>query len=794
MSEAALAIVEGRATPPATERGRCQSHARRVVDRALGFSVYSRYPVPKDPRYGDITAASAETAWKAAGLAVTDMQAGDLLYTAGDSPAGHVGIFLGVLGGKALVLENTTAARGRVVGAHLNIRLTEFSQFGPVRTVIRFPEDTKTADDRALNEANGTAPLTTKTEFLGLVGITQEESGYVLKLPDTPNYRDDPAWMFHTLAVHADRAPQAVTTNLGQVKSIVVLRTPYADEMEFAVPFLGPISVSSGAIKDTVEKHFRLLKQRFFRTEGWGAYYEPIYNLALSQDKGQYRIPIPGVTSISVRQEAGGNAVAEIELHIGEQEPAEMILSTLVMAQRLKNAMIEVWLPMTYYDPQAKGRERQILYPAFVGVPEEVTASPWPHGIRFRVVPQDHLMNTRGVNPADGVPNHWPKDTPLHQIVTDIGDAYKIKFWTPSAPTLGTLKQLQATTENAYNALYRPPLDVVREVVERAAGLRLARTTGFELFGRSIVPGGSRGMWMVYDPNAFHPFTKGFWANQWWAQVASKVAGVILGDPNVVGECAVFYPENLSRDPKHLKVMASILETYGRETARDKAWRKLVDTVSSILSVAGIGSGPAIKSAYEGEMKTALIEAVDSWFASGPDGAARIQKWLTPVLAVEEFVARTPSEAELANPVYGTPHGQVGQRVQRVSAEKAASLMQIGQAPDGGFYLQTPNGPRQFARKDSVYLYYSANLARPSLVVPVNRTPEMEDAEHRFYPYTVTLRCKPEYGVRVGQLAVVVGLGRLDGLFEIAAVNHSLNGSSQELEVVLRTSRDLLIV
>jgi hypothetical protein len=55
------------------------------------------------------------------------------------------------------------------------------------------------------------------------------------------------------------------------------------------------------------------------------------------------------------------------------------------------------------------------------------------------------------------------------------------------------------------------------------------------------------------------------------------------------------------------------------------------------------------------------------------------------------------------------------------------------------------------------------------------------------------MQIKPSYGVRVGMVAAVIGMGRLDGIWEIQSVQWTL-GRNEEQTVILRTQRDLFIV
>lgn len=815
ISDAAWEVAQGARRAPNSGYASCLSNARMIADQALGFGVYAKYGNGWDPAYKSPTAATAELVWRSKGLSVPRMAPGDFLFTAGDSSAGHVGIFLGTRNGVAYVLENTYANRGQIVGGQQYIRLTPLSQFGTVRTIIRFPEDTKTASD--LQQASGGGVVDTPApaappgatageagtpvgQALASVGI--DFTGLGIGTKDFTGYRENPDWLYNTIEGFTQgkdpRAPSASMTNFGSVRGTVILRTPYADEMEQAMPFMGPMLISAQAVRDELLKRFNTLKRQYFATESWGKYYAPLYRLATSQDPGVYRFPLPDVSSVSYRQDAGGAAVAEVELHVSGVEEGEALYATLSTVSMLKNALVEVWVPMTYYDAGRKDGQAEIVYPAFVGVVEEVSANPYPHGIRFRVVPQDHYVGGRGINPDEGVPNSWPKDTPLYQIIQDIAKAYRITVFTPSAIAPGDLtglsglKQLQTLLDAEYNALYRPPMDVIREIVERSAGLRLTRLFGFELLGKTVGP--TRGLWMIYDPLAYTPLTPGFWKNALWVNLTSKVFGFLTGNGNLVGEVTVFYPDNLPWDPKQIKRMAAILDTYAPDEARATPWRRLIDTISAGLSAVGVGSGPAVKAAYDGQAKTAMIEAINEWYASSDADRTPTQKWLVPALSIEDLTTRTPTDAELANPIFGTVSGQTGQRGTVTTAEKAANLLQANQSKEGGWLLQTPSGQQAFASKDKVYVYYAANMSRPSMVVPVNRSGEVDDAQGKFYPYTLTLRCKPMHGVRVGGVAVLIGHGRLDGHWEIQSVQHTLSGSDQELVVTLRTARAIYLV
>lgn len=821
----ALDIVAGRRGPLVTTPGMCLSFARTVTDNALGISTYSYGDVPAALRNPGATA----PIWVREGLGVAQAMPGDMLMQENEvpHPLGHVALYLGTLpgdsSGQRYVLENTTARRGRVISGGVRLtRLEDFLASSPVTSIIRFPEDTKSAADQAqairpggVNVSAGRPPASTVTPTPGeVVGGGETGGGGLIEWLDGPGEPqghqtrpDDPLWVYNTIGDFAQsRAPGDSLTNLGPVRSMVVLRRAYADELEQAMPFLGPFSITVENAVALFKERWRTLRARYEATESWGRVYEPLGRL--SEPGSTYRWPLPFTTGIELRQTIDGNSVAEIELHVEDHEAAELILASLNMAQRYKNVLVEVWLPVTYYDKQRQG-ERLVLEPMFTGVIEEVTAAPWPHSIRFRVVPQDTAINQRGLGDDSGksFTGHWEK-TPVWRIIGDIGEKYRILFYGPTLSSLWGFRPLLEgggqiglsgyptleETPESFDAYRQPPLDVVRQLIEQR-GLRLTRISGFEVFGRPLGGWGlgfiPRSIWMVYDPLAYHPGQEGFWTRPLWSQVFGPVARLVAPGDEVVGNVAVFYPHNLAHDPKYVKLLAATLDTFATDDARrDRLWN-LVTTLQSLAQgVLGLGDGPAVKAAYEQQTQSALISWLDSIWKTANPNTERVTKALCPVLEIESFVTRTPAESEMTNPLYGTDVGKDAQ-VRPVTAARAAHLMEVRQGMNGLFSLMTANGPKDFAAKDQVYLNYVSNLSRPYTVIPaVGNIVE----SGRFYPHVLTLNCKPSYGVRPGMMAALVGFGRIDGIWEVQSVEYELESNSQTMRVTLRTLRDLYLV
>ncbi|EYB67768.1 hypothetical protein DEIPH_ctg033orf0210 [Deinococcus phoenicis] len=700
-------------------------------------------------------------------------------------------------------------------------RLEDFLRSSPVTSIIRFPEDQKSAKDstQAIVPGGTTISPTLAAPTPGTTPpLPEAPVGFaatladLVKPPSRADFRgDDPLWVYSAIGAETQqRAPGVQVTNLGSVQSIVVLRNPYQDELDYAMPFFGPLSILAEDTAAVFKQRWNNLKARYQQSESWGHYYEPIERLALDR---LYRWPLPNVTGIELRQNTDGSSVAEIEMYVDDHDAAEMLLSSLNMAQRYKNMLVEVWLPVTYYHtgPGAPTGERLVLEPMFVGMIEEVTASPWPSTLRFRVIPQDAVMNLRGMAAIEGTnfTGHWETvraegQVPLYQIIGDIGEAYKILFYAPAVGSLASLAslakgggqigldgypELQVGPET-FDGYMQPPLDVVRQLVEQR-GLRLQRLTGFEVFGYhllKVLPFAPRAIWLVYDPTAWNPFQQGFWGNAVWSKIFKPLAEIVAPGDDVVGNIAVFYPHNLASDPKYIKLLASTLDTFATDDARkDKLWTLVTNLQAIAQGGFGMGNGPATKAAYERGTQSVLIDWLNDLWRSNNANVDRVTKALCPVLEVESFVSRTPTESELTNPLYGTDVGKAVQ-YKTVSGQRAADLMDVQQQTDGTFALATPNGKKNFAAKDRVFLKYSANSSRPMTAIAA--LGQIEE-RGRFYPHTLVLQCKPTHGVRPGMMAALVGLGRIDGIWEVYSVEHNLDGAGQNLRVTLRTMRDL---
>lgn len=806
--ELASQIVAGTASDPSghgNESYYCLSFARHVVDKALGVNSYGLGGLNPPPSY--ITANIAKDAWTNAGFSVNTILPGDLLFQPYQND-GHVAIDMGVAAdGVHYVLENVVADRGKHTPAGTKVRLTPFTEFGRVTTVIRFPTDRKDASVKPINVAGLTAGAATAATAAAPAGgvlqnifsaIIAGDPRLLFKTPEGPEYsHEQPLWLYNTLEAYEGRQPVARATSTSSdlpfshiSNSLVVIRKPYADELDTAMPILGPFSIAVVNFQERLNIGWAKLKSYYLTSESWGRTYLPIQELG-NTTAGSYRWPLPFVSNISVRQDAGVGAVGEVELHIGDQEEAEMILSTLAMIQRYKNALVEIWLPVSVYD-KVNGGERMVVVPAMTGMIDEVTASPYPHSIKIRILPQDQIMNLRGIDP-DELPNsNFPEGTKLSDIISAISDQYKIKFFTPSALSIEELPGLQRQIgPGGYETMGRPPLDIVRELVERSGGLKMTPIFGTEVFGKQLLPFVPRAVYMIYDPLGYTPFTTGFWKNQLWDKLLSPLARLLLRGQGATGEVAVFYPIDLGRDPKYVKNMAAIFATYATDAARSNVFGAFIDKALTLASTFGLGGGTAVRAALDGQTQDALIELIDGWFPK--EGGDRVIKYMAPVLNTEEFITRTPSASDLANPVFGTPVGAGQQRARRVSVDRAAKLMQVSQSPDGTFQLQTPTGPAVFNRQDDVMVYYSSSFGRPTLVTPIGGAAETDDNNIKFFPFTLTLSVLPSHGVRVGMVAVLVGFGRIDGCWEIQSVNRTL-GRSDEMSVVLRTARDLFIV
>jgi hypothetical protein len=814
IADVAAQVISGAIPDPSGDQdttGYCLSFNTHIVSKALGFPIYSKYPVPYDPRYRSPTAATAEAAWSGAGLAVNPpVQAGDLVFQPWVDPKGgapgHTGIVVQGKDGQWYVAENSYDKSGIRSAAGTAVQLRPIDRWA-IRTIIRFPDDQRTGTPATLDVAavSTASPSSvspgTPTPPIPVAGLIQTILGdlnILVNPPAGPDYsKEQPLWLYNTLKIYEGIQPTAKETNLAftsGTNSIVIIRKPYADEMATAMPILGPLSIAIQAWEERYKQVWTKLKGYYLESESWGRTYLPLFNLGNPETvKDSYRYPLPFVSQVSVRQDAGTGAVGEIELQIGDLTEAEMIHSSLCMMQRYKNAIIEIWRPVMIYDDEMKS-ERQVIVPAMTGMLDEVSSSPYPHTIKLRVLPQDQFMNMRGINPDEVKPGSttWPAHTQLHTILETIATQYKIKFFTPSAFSLGDVPQLQREVgDSGFETMGMNPLDVARQVAERAGGLQLIPLFGTEVFGRSINVGFiPRAVYMIYDPNSFGPFTPGFWQNELWSHFLSPVAKILGRNQSAAGEVAVFYPEDLAHNQKYISNMADILRTYASDTPRANAFGQFVDKVLAIAATLGVGSGPAVRAAIDGKTQDALVELIKNWWPSGT--GEPVQKYFAPILNVEEFVARTPASSDLANPIFGTAGGAGGQRTTRVSAERAAKLMQVTQGPDGSFTLNTPAGAKAFDAHDSVTLYYASSFGRPTMVSPVSPS-TVDDNSGKFYPFTVSMQIKPSYGVRVGMVAAVIGMGRLDGIWEIQSVQWSL-GRNEEQTVILRTQRDLFIV
>ena len=801
--ELARQVLVGEAPNPNPDtnnmKGLCLRFIRGIGDRALGVSTYALGGIV--PVGGNITAAQAERGFLAAGYSVNSILPGDWIFQsffqAGEN-VGHCAISMGVGDdGVHRVLENCLPVRGIPAACGPAVRLTPFSEWGRVSLIVRFPQDHKEPARKPIDVAGLTtaaaAPEATTNPVTGLLNkILYGDPNFDVKNPGGPDFaKENPAWIYNVLEGYEGRAPAARPTNLGSsdLPSIVIIRKPYFNELQTSLPIFGPFSIAVQDGGERLKRGWAKLRSYYLAAPSWGRTYQPIYELGRDNSES-YRWPLPFVSNINVRQDSGTGAVGEIELHIPEQVEAEAILTTLAMIQRHKNAILEIWLPTIIHNEKSGG-ESQVLIPFMTGMIDEVTASPWPHNIKIRVLPQDQFMNLRGMDSSEGKTTNWPGGTPFYEIVQTIGREYGLLFLTGSASSLDALPGLRRTCgTGGYESMGRPPLDVVRDIVVQTAKLQMVPIFGTEVFGKKVLGFLPRGTFLIYDPSAYTPFTTGFWKNEAWSKLFSPIAKLLLGGQQAEGEVAVFYPIDLSRSPKYINNMAAIYDTYGNETIRKNVFVQFINTILSISSAAGLGAGPAERAALDGKTQDALISLVNSWFPStdGPPTA----KYLAPVLNVEEFVHRTPSASDLANPVLGTAGGNTQQRGRRVTAEQAARTMHVNQTPSGDFQLQTPTGEQTFSKHDSLMLFYQGSFARPTVVVPVNGDETVEEG-NRFFGSTVTLEVLPSTGVRVGMVAVIVGLGRIDGVWEISAVQRSL-GRNDQMSVTLRSQRDLYVV
>lgn len=815
IAEYANQVASGSARFPAMPTGpeRCAQFVRMLCEQ-VGISPYQIGDVygvaQRRGHQGEVWATDLEIGLRDAGKLASDLMPGDLLFVEGVSPPyGHVAIYLG----NSKILHNSLYGGGTVVDGH--VRVHNIEVLGTISSIMRI--DAKSEADKAqattypakyiphtvygAGSYGASDPPTlvhTPGDTVTAIGqnVNEARKGLFGGEISGQELTDPPLWQFNVMYPNEPRAPGWWDTEeFGPVPGLIVVRMMEDNELDFAMPILGPLSILGENAKDRALQAFRKLVVKEADTARYGLFLEPIEQFVT--DPKKFRWPLPGVEGIHLRLESNGDARGEVTLFIADQHAAQTVHGTLCMIQRYRNAMVEIWLPHVFRDPKLKGQpgeEQLVLEPAFVGMVEEVTAAPWPSHITFKVLPQTLAQNRRGMSddtlPGGGkrpITQQW-QGKKIWEILQTIAKEHGFLMIGHSMTGLAGIPQLDRVIP-VYDAMKRPPQDVIRELIEVYAGVKYQRVFGTELFGKDPTGRNLRAVYFVYDPGAWNPFSADFWKSgiftALWGPLYKQITGV-----DAVGNICVFYPADLV-EPDRIKDWADLLEVWASPESRFNPTGKHGSVMRRFLSttLALTGNNPVGQSYDQGqvsEFHTALSDFMDGLL---PKTTKRVHKTPVRVFSVEELTSRNPGESDMSNPLVGDPAGQGVQKASKnkVTAIQAADMMELKQSKDGQFILPTPTGPQTFRGSDELFLYYSANESRPSMVVPGSPA---EDSMG-FYPYTVTLRVEATQGVKIGMPACLVGFPRMDGMWEIQSIEYDLGGDRQDVLVTLRTARDL---